>query len=249
MAGKLPKKRRGRPPMGPVTGRSVHVSARIPVGTDASLRREAKRKGLSFSQLVALRLGAHSDVYGFAHVRALAVMVARVVTEIEQQTGHKWHEDRFTFESVENAIKMLMAPRAPRGRAKTPTHLKHTSKENSFAPAAWQKPDGLAFAVTARFLIQLRTRKSPPRADAHLREDHAYSPYSDYDFVFDRLRDDLGIAPPPDRPTSRTAAAAHAPARTEAEKAQAKEQRRRARVKSDVLRPLLPDDHPHKTRP
>lgn len=200
--------RRGRPVE---VGATETLTMRVTPATKAALKALADAGGRSLSRQAELILsdalrepeGLADRAFGAPQVKALAVALARLAIEVEGQTGKTWREDRFTFETLILAFDHVIRSLAPAGHSKVPEQVREIA-QRSAAPAAWQKPKGLAHAIAARFLIRLQTKPAISGEERQFRERARGVAIPDDDVILPRLRTDLGMAQQPP-------AARHAP--------------------------------------
>lgn len=181
------KAKAGRKPKGEYAGKSAVFSTRITPDLRAMLEEEAERTGRSISQVVERRLRDSFDrpkrmerALGAKHVRALAYMVARVVSSLEVATGHAWNRDSFTFCAAREAVKIAMKEFLPAGDPVVPKEIKrraamvtenarHANKE---AEASYMTtPESLGI-IHALMFTDMLARDIEPRHDIYDREEH-----------------------------------------------------------------------------
>lgn len=213
-------KRRGRPAD---VGATVTLTMRVTPSTKAALEAAARAGGRSVSRQAermlsdALRdpAGLESRAFGPAHTKALAVAVARLAIEVEEQTGADWREDRFAHQTLALVVAQLFRHLAPRGALKVPAAVREIAAR-SLAPDAWQKPAGLASAIASRFIIRLKTMPEISAEELAFRDrvgaDRGRGVTPDDAVILPRVRRDLGVEQV--RPASHRMAATPASERT-----------------------------------
>jgi hypothetical protein len=144
----------GRPPTGPLFGKSAAFTTRITPETREALKSEAAASGLSVSQIAEqlLRVGLAQirERQTPAPTRALAYLISRLADDCSIQPGNKqylWHQDSFAFEALEQATAMLLNTLRPK------TSEIKTDLSSGAIPPIWNallsSPETLA---TTRFL-------------------------------------------------------------------------------------------------
>lgn len=188
---KAPKKRkRGRPFM----GKTNRLSTKITPETTAALEREAKRTKRSKSHVAELILQEafktpdktkSERAWGKPHVKAMAALIADLITRIELQTQNRWQTDRYTYEALQYGINALLSQLAPDDQERrTPDHL--VQGDGEFA-INWGNPETVGSANAAGLWQQLMTTEPPPL-------DHPVNTrYADGFYKHPKLRKDLGL--------------------------------------------------------
>jgi len=202
MARQSPKKQRGRPP---IRGASATFTTRITPETKAALKAAAAAKNTTESRIAESILqealaqpnGLKDRAFGEPHVKALAVALARVAIEVEAQTGKRWNEDPFTFDTLAHVISQVVQRFAPKGKCRVPAAVRKLAR-GKLAPAEWREPAGLAFAIASRFLIRLTTMRPITAAtgEERLFRERIGRPFSDDDLILRHVQRDLGLEAP-----------------------------------------------------
>jgi hypothetical protein len=114
---------RGRKPKPEETRKSASISARISVGTRLALDKAATAGKRSISEEIDARLTASFEVesegvsrWGSTpQARALAALLCRVIDAVEEDTGARFHKDRFTYDHVCKASGRILDAFRPEG--------------------------------------------------------------------------------------------------------------------------------------
>jgi hypothetical protein len=184
----------GRKPKGEFPGKSSTLTTRLTPATRAGLEREATRSGRSLSQEVERRLVQSLEApsaiakraFGNDRNKALAVLVAKLATQIELLTGKSWRADRFTFEAVARGMPVLLQWLAPPGESTVPEQVTAIGKGSPNA-ALWEQPERLGVMCASGLLDQLRLATAPPRG-------HGPDVYfADEYYQFPKLKRDLEL--------------------------------------------------------
>jgi hypothetical protein len=106
------KAKRGRPEKPPEERKSVMLTARIQPDLKAELERARKASGNTLGKEVAFRLRRsftqRADAWGDDYSRGLGLMVARITTWVQEATGKKWGEDRYTYAEILHCITSVL---------------------------------------------------------------------------------------------------------------------------------------------
>jgi hypothetical protein len=107
------KAKRGRPAKPPEERKkSVMLTARIQPELKADLERARKASGNTLGKEVAFRLKRsftqRADAWGDDYSRGLGLMVARIMTWVQEATGKKWGTDRYTYAEVLHCINAVL---------------------------------------------------------------------------------------------------------------------------------------------
>ena len=184
------KRKRGRPSK----GKTERLSTKITKETADALEREIKRTGKSKSEIAEKILqdafkdpneDMKSRAWGKPHVKAMAVLLADLITRIELQTRSLWQTDRYTYEALRFGINALLAQLAPDDQERrTPKHLKQ--EDDEFA-VNWDEPDAIGSAAASGLWHQLMTTKAPPLSRP------ANENSADGYYKYPKLRKDIGL--------------------------------------------------------
>ena len=114
------KKSRGRPPKTPGEPKRSSFNTRIRSKLKSQLEHAAVKAGRSMSEEIEYRLEqsfvqetAARDAIGPSHVYPLMKMLGSTVTLIEEGTGKKWRDDRFTHVLVMKTIDRILDALGP----------------------------------------------------------------------------------------------------------------------------------------
>ena len=175
-------------------GKTDRLSTKITTETTAALEREAKRTKRSKSQVAEQILQeafkapdkAKSErAWGKPHVKAMAALIADLITRIEMQTRSRWQRDRYTYEAFRYGINALLGQLAPDDQERrTPGHLVQGDEEFAIN---WDNPETVGSANAAGLWQQLMTSEAPPID--HPENEH----FADGFYKFPKIRKDLGL--------------------------------------------------------
>lgn len=117
------KKGRGRPPAGPMAGKTASLSMRITPATDEALRDAAARSKRSLSQEAEFRLGQSFTAelktdeivraFGGPETFAVLQIAAQCIRQIEIPAGKCWFDDAALVERSIDVVSTLMRTFSP----------------------------------------------------------------------------------------------------------------------------------------
>src|SRR5262245_61704000 len=122
---------RGRKPTDPRNPKTRQKSLRLSDALLSKIEAAAKADGRSLSDEITRRLERSFigeevravETFGCHETYALALLIARALRELRDQTGQWGHRDRFTFDHAVAAIQEIMNYSRPRGRRTVPADM------------------------------------------------------------------------------------------------------------------------------
>jgi hypothetical protein len=182
--------------------KAIVLSLRIDEATNRELESAANRRGHTRSREGELRLRRTldldrllEDAFGPPHIRALAILVSRLVAEIEGMAGPSWRTHPFISAAVLAGVRMLIVELSPKGEMHLPQKLKKLSSEAG-QPSAVDDPKAMGEWAAFRLLSLLaRLQRAPTADDAELLGDRDAMFAGDF-YLFPQLRQDLGLVGP-----------------------------------------------------
>lgn len=145
-----------RPRKAAAEKRSAPLSVRVTPDLHERLRAASEEASRTISQEIELRLREsfnQDQRFGGPFLYALFRVLAERISEIEHQTGAKWHKDRFTYDQVKDCVDGVVEHFRPRGRAKVPARLVHENLTEKGARAM-----GSTFARDAVAVLEMALR-------------------------------------------------------------------------------------------
>jgi len=173
----------GRPRKERSQNLSAQLSVRVPAALRDELQREAHRNRRKLSQEINARLSNSMKTKRLHresdHTYWLGFAVRYLANGIEGTTEKSWLDDRYTFDAVVEALKIILAPSLPNGDVVLPDRIDADVKKRPDVYKQYEQPEGLASAFALGLITTIKTTpelpvKLPP--NVHFSDTFYYAP-------------------------------------------------------------------------